>query len=230
MLTISEKLIIILISLSSQIFPGNNLILLPFFSILSLIIFIIYYVKFSKYQIPIYSIFIIFFVLFSLIFQFQNINDFVRQFSRLLYPWLLLSIYNLLILKNTDDYKKIYEILKFTSISIYIILLPDFLSSIFTLITNPNNLIILKFASLVYRETNTSAFLLLYAIIFRIENKLSNTLEISITSIALILTFSRSSILLLLVYAIYKVVNYFMQKFKIFDFKLIFRDYFLLLS
>lgn len=222
MLTISEKLIIILISLSSQIFPGNNIILLPFFSILLLITFLIYYVNFSKYQIPIYLIIIIFFVFLSLIFQFQNINDFFKQFSRLLYPWLLLSIYNLLILKNTDDQNKIYEILKFTSISIYIILLPDFISSIFTLITNPNNLIILKFASLVYRETNTSAFLLLYAIIFRIENKLSNIPEISITSLALILTFSRSSILLFLVYVIYKMINNFMQKFKIFNFKLLF--------
>ena len=160
MLSISEKVIIILISLSSQIFPGNNIILISLISIISLLILLIYYVKFSKYQIPIFSIVIIFFIFLSLIFQFEDLNSFFRQFSRLLYPWLLLSIFNILILKNANNNNnKIYEILKFTSISIYIILLPDFISSIYTLITNTNNLIILKFASITYRETNTSAFL-----------------------------------------------------------------------
>ena len=144
MLTISEKVIIFLISLASQIFPGNEIILLPIFSIILLFIFLTYYVRFSEYQIPNYSIVIIFFVFLTLIFQFENLNSFIRQFSRLLYPWLLVSVYNLLILKNTDDSKKVYEILKFTSLSIYIILLPDFISSIFTLVNNTNYLIILK--------------------------------------------------------------------------------------
>tara|TARA_Y100000589_G_C27180905_1_gene640697 strand:+ start:385 stop:1530 length:1146 start_codon:yes stop_codon:yes gene_type:complete len=222
MLTISEKVIIILISLSSQIFPGNNIILLPVFSILSILILLIFYVKFSEYKIPSYSLIIIPFVFLSLIFQFEDFSSFFRQFSRLLYPWLLLAVFNLLILKNTDNNNKIFEILKFTSISIYIILIPDFLSSIFTLITNTHNLIILKLSSIAYRETNTTAFLLLYAMIFRIENKLSNRIEISISSLALILTFSRSSILLFLIYAIYKFVNSFIQKFKIMNFKLYF--------
>lgn len=222
MLTISEKVIIILISLSSQIFPGNNLILLPIFSIMSLSIFLIFYVKFNQYQIPFYSLLIIAFVFLSLIFQFEDINAFFRQFSRLLYPWLLLTVYNLLILKNTNDNNKILEILKFTSISIYIILLPDFISSIFTLITNTNNLIILKLSSITYRETNTTAFLLLYAMIFRIENKLSNRIEISVAFFALILTFSRSSIFLFMVYCIYKFINNYISKLKILNFKLYF--------
>ena len=222
MLTISEKVIIILISLSSQIFPGNNIILLPVFSILSILILLFFYVKFSEYKIPSYSLIIIPFVFLSLIFQFEDISSFFRQFSRLLYPWLLLAVFNLLILKNTNDNNKIFAILKFTSISIYIILIPDFLSSIFTLITNTNNLIILKLSSITYRETNTTAFLLIYAMIFRIENKLSNRIEISISSLALILTFSRSSILLFLIYTIYKFINNFIQKFKIMNFKLYF--------
>ena len=121
MLSISEKVIIFLISLASQIFPGNEIILLPIFSIISLLIFLIYYVRFSEYQIPNYSIVIIFFVFLSLIFQFDDLNSFLRQFSRLLYPWLLLSVYNLLILKNTNNSNKVFEILKFTSLSIYII-------------------------------------------------------------------------------------------------------------
>ena len=222
MLSISEKVIIFLISLASQIFPGNEIILLPIFSIISLLIFLIYYVRFSEYQIPNYSIVIIFFVFLSLIFQFDDLNSFLRQFSRLLYPWLLLSVYNLLILKNTNNSNKVFEILKFTSLSIYIILLPDFISSIFTLINNTHYLIILKFASITYRETNTTAFLLLYTMIFRIENKLSKPKEIFLALLALILTYSRSSIFLFFVYAIYKLLNMYLEKLKINNFKLLF--------
>ena len=132
MLSFSEKIIIIFIALSSQIFPGNNIILLPIFSILSLITLLIYYVRFKKYQLPIYSLIVVAFVFLSLIFQFEDFNSFIRQFSRLVYPWLLLFLFNLLILKNANDKKKIYSIMKFTSISIYIILIPDFLSAIYT--------------------------------------------------------------------------------------------------
>ena len=86
---------------------------------------------------------------------------------------------------------------------------------------------------MVYRETNTTAFLLLYTMIFRTENKLSNVKEIFITSIALILTFSRSSILLFFVYGIYKGINNLIQKYKIINFKLLFSrlfPFFILLS
>ena len=222
MLNISEKIIIILISLSSQIFPGNNLILLSVFSILSLVILLTYYVKFSNYKFPLYSIIIVCFIFLSLIFQFENFNVFIRQFSRLLYPWILLSIFNLLILKNKNDQKKIYEVLKFTSLSIYIILLPDLISLIYTAITNTSNLVLLKLSSVTYRETNTSAFLLIYNMIFRIENKLYKTKEIFIAFLALVMTFSRSSIFLFLVYGIYKLVNNFIQKYQLFNFQLLF--------
>tara|TARA_B100000989_G_scaffold298932_1_gene291171 strand:+ start:4495 stop:5643 length:1149 start_codon:yes stop_codon:yes gene_type:complete len=220
MLTISEKVIIILISFSSQIFPENNFVFIPYLSIISLIILLIYYVKFKKYTFPSYFLVVLWFVFLSLIFQYQDLNAFLRQFSRLLYPWILLSLYNLLLLKDNYDRDKIFEILKFTSLSIYIILIPDFISSIYTFITNTNNLIILKFASVAYRETNTTAFLLLYAMIFRIENRLSNYKEIFIATTALILTFSRSSILLFLVYSIYKLLNSFVPEFKFINFKL----------
>ncbi|MBO8223295.1 hypothetical protein HA142_07185 [Prochlorococcus marinus str. XMU1401] len=157
-----------------------------------------------------------------MIFQFEDFNSFIRQFSRLVYPWLLLCVYNLLIIKNTNDPKKISEILKFTSISIYFILIPDFLSLIYTAITNTNNLIILKLASITYRETNTTAFLLFYTIIFRIENKLANRKEILFAFLALTLTFSRSSIFLFFVYVIYKLINDLFEKFDSNNFKLIF--------
>tara|TARA_Y100000589_G_scaffold196447_1_gene185669 strand:+ start:2132 stop:3280 length:1149 start_codon:yes stop_codon:yes gene_type:complete len=222
MLSISEKLIILLITLSSQIFPGNNIIFITYISIASLIIILTYYVRFNKYQLPIYSCILVFFLIIALVFQFDDLNSFIRQFSRLIYPWLLLFLFNLLILKNANKESKILSILNFTSFSIYIILLPDFISLIYTLISNPNNLILLKLSSIIYRETNTTAFLLLYAIIFRIENKLSNFRELSIASFFLLLTFSRSAILLFFVYLIYKYSNKLFHRFKLINFKLLF--------
>ena len=222
MLSISEKLIILLITLSSQIFPGNNIIFIPYISIFSLIIILIYYVGFNKYQLPIYSLILVFFLIISLVFQYDDLNSFIKQFSRLIYPWLLLFLFNLLILKNVNKEKKILSILNFTSLSIYIILLPDFISLIYTLINNPNNLILLKLSSIIYRETNTTAFLLLYAIIFRIENKLSNYKELFITSFFLLLSFSRSAILMFFVYLIYKCFNKSFHRFNLINFKLVF--------
>jgi len=222
MLSISEKLIILLITLSSQIFPGNNIIFIPYISITSLIIILIYYVGFNKYQLPTYSLILVFFLIIALVFQYDDLNSFIKQFSRLIYPWLLLFLFNLLILKNVNNEKKILSILNFTSLSIYIILIPDFFSLIYTLINNPNNLILLKLSSIIYRETNTTAFLLLYAIIFRIENKLSNFKEFSITSFFLLLSFSRSAILMFFVYLIYKFFNKSFHRFKLINFKLLF--------
>ena len=222
MLSLSEKIIIIFISLSSQIFPGNNIIFIPIISIICCIFLLIYYVKLNKYQLPINFLILVVFVFISLIFQYEDFNSFIRQFSRLLYPWLLLFLFNLLILKNAKDKEKIFSILKFTSFSIYIILIPDFLSSIYTLLNNTNNLVVLKLSSIIYRETNTSAFLLLYTMIFRNENKLSNFKELFISSFFLLLTFSRSGILLFMVYLIYKSFNVLIQKFKLINFRLFF--------
>ena len=203
MISLSEKIIIILILISSQVFPGNILYLATAFSILSLIILTFYYVDLKNSKIPLPLIGIITFTIFILSFQYQEISSFIRQLMRILFPWLLLFIYHLLIVKNTQNVHKLYEIVKFTSLGILLILIPDFLSLIYNFFNNFGYLIILKLSSVSYRETNTSAFLLLYTIIFRNENKLASLKENIITVSGLFLTFSRSSILFFFIYIFY---------------------------
>ena len=152
------------------------------------------------------------FTFFTLLYQYEEIGTFIRQVLRLFYPWVLLFVYHLLITKNVKNVEKLYSIVKFTSFSILIILIPDFLSLIYNFFTNFNNLIILKLSSITYRETNTTAFLLLYVIIFRIENKFSNIRENLFSIGALFLTFSRSSILFIFVYNLKNIKFFFFLK------------------
>ena len=205
-LSIRDKVLTVFILLSSQLFPDNKLIFFPIISIISLILIIISFTgKIEKIRIPTYIYFLFFFVIVTLFYQDQNFSGFIRQFVRLAYPWLVFALYNLLIVRsNRNNISRLYQLTKFTSLSIYIILLPDLFSLIYHFFLHFDNLVLLKLSSVVYRETNTTAFLLFYALVFRLENRIANKLDFFFIIPMLFLTFSRSTIFMFLIYIFYK--------------------------
>lgn len=205
------SLSIILLFISSQSSSSNKflyitLISLILVSILSLLKLILNNVNQTKNFY--YGLIVISFLNIFIFSQDYDTNfALFNQYIRIIYPWYLTTLFLFTIRPYEDDQNKLFEIISFSSIVLYIIILPDIFSLFIALINSPPNIFFLKGYSIIYPEPNTTAFLILFNIIYRNQLSLAGKTENIMVFLALLLTVSRSSIGMYLIYIIYKLTN-----------------------
>ena len=214
-LSFMVKSIIPIIFLSSQTYPDNP------FRIISAICFVCsllyYFLNIQNFKLKISSQFLIplcvfIGLLYALIIQYQSFSaPLLTQFFRIIYPWMLVIIYVSLTSKFRKSLDFSLSIFSYSTICLYFICLPDIIFLIYSLLNNVS-MYALKGSALIYPETNTLAYLLVFNLIIRIENRLAYKFELPIVLFIIIAGISRSSVLLLLSYIFIKIVKYFINK------------------
>ncbi len=207
---------IILIFISSQSSPGNKFLVFSIISfiLVNLILFLKYIYKNINHSRYVYLILLlILFLTSTLIIQYDNFNiDILKQIIRIIYPWYLIILFLITIKPYQKTIENIFEILSFSSIVLYAIVLPDILSILFGLISNPLSITFLKGQTLIYPESNTTATFLLFNNIFRNELKIANFKENTFILFCLLLTFSRGCLVFFFLYNFYNFSKLFLKK------------------
>jgi len=201
----------LLLFISSQTHPDNFFKFITYIStfLIHLICFFKVIYKSEKQSKYFYYLFLLIIFLFlSIFFQYESINyDLLRQIVRVAYPWYLTLLFTFLLKQYEKSEESLFNILNFTSFSLYLITLPDIVSIFGTIFSNPSAINLLKSSTLIYVETNTTAFFIVFAIIFRNELKLATFKEHVYAFVAILVTLSRSSILLYFGYLSYKLIK-----------------------
>ena len=194
--------------LASQTNPDNKLIILSVFgAIISFAILFIKYFQSNSFISKTYRY--IFCSAFFLIVFLLNQNylsnfAFISQFFRIIYPWVLTCIFIYLINPFKNNKSKLFNIINYSTLVLYMIILPDILSIIIGSLQSIKTIFFLKGFTIIYPESNTTAFLLFFNLIFRTEIGLVNKREFTISSFLIFYTISRSTILILIIYLFFK--------------------------
>lgn len=210
-------LTIFLLFIASQSSPDNKFIFLTYFSLFlanSIVFLKFIYSKFKQSKKFYYISLLIYFLIIALLFQYQNFSfDILKQIVRIIYPWYLTLLFIFLIRPYEKSKKNLFNILSFSSLAIYLITLPDIISILFRLINYQSGILyFLKGATLIYPESNTTSFLILFSFIFRNELKLTSIYEKTFIFMSLLLTVSRSSIIIIIFYYMYEITKFFLNR------------------
>ena len=196
--------------LASQTSPDNKLIFLSIIgTLLSFSIIFMKYIQ-SNSVVSKTSIYILLTISFLFIFllnqDYSSIIALINQSVRILYPWLITIGFLYIINPLKNNKFKLFSIINYSTLVLYLVIFPDIFAILFGLLKSPATLFFLKGFTIVYPESNTTAFLLFYNLIFRNEIGLSNKKEFTLISFLILLTISRSTIILLVVYLISKLI------------------------
>ena len=205
------SLLIFLLFISSQSSPNNkflyltyiSLILVSIFSFLKLILKNVNQTKNFYYGLIIIG----FLSIFIFTQNYDSYFELFNQYIRIVYPWYLTILFIFTIRPYEKDQKKLFEIISFSSILIYVIVMPDIISIFLGLLTNPSSIFLLKGYTIIYPEANTTAYLIVFNIIFRNELKLAGKKENIAVFLALLITISRSTLIIYFVYIFYKSIK-----------------------
>ena len=196
--------------IASQTSPDNKLI---FISIIGTILsFLIIFIKYIQSNSVISKTSIYIFITLSLLFIFLLNQDYssrlslINQSVRILYPWIITIGFLYVINPLKNNKFKLFSVINYSTLIFYLIIFPDIFSILFGLLKSPASIFFIKGFTIVYPESNTTAFLLFFNLIFRNEIGLSNKKEFALISFLILLTISRSTILILLIYLLFKLI------------------------
>ena len=187
---------------SSQIHPDNPLLLGSYACATSILIFVVVYIHRSL-KVNLTSLAFLPLSVCVLIASFHSPESSLVQFARLLYPWILYSCFFFLhhpILKRLE----FISLISTASLALYAVLSIDLLFIFHQLFSSGFliSLYALKGSTLIYNESNTFAFFVLYNYMFRdFYLKLPKAEHIAIFFVILS-TISRSTILFYFLYLI----------------------------